>query len=329
LQTEKTLLAQELERIRKAELAKSGEVAIVRNNLEKSNREHERIVASLQNLQAEERQKYDSEIDAMKKEMERIKTDHAFLTKEVEDIAKQNRGLKSDLKSQKQQHEVSTGMARPYDIISGSTGTFQRPPTPKRMGKSYAHRDGFDDDEVVLISPSRRGKSKTPTRAGTKRKRSVNGSPSMQLPLSQSGNIPVTAERVPIVDDRILEKLFQQDDRLEVKLCRFFWLLGGKLTQYNKFFEALMTHRHLLAQERAINLLSKFAFPSTPQATLSAWFVDKITSLRAVAPHKGFPAGISRLLLDLWFRCLKEEFVRPLFLSTNVIPARTTNVLLV
>jgi hypothetical protein len=95
--------------------------------------------------------------------------------------------------------------------------------TPKK-NKSSNFRDGFDDDEILMISPSkfqgRRSNGGTPTKAGAKRKRKGLESPTVALEFTQDEPVPSAQPQAPlmVLDEATVERLQKPDDRLNVSL---------------------------------------------------------------------------------------------------------------
>jgi hypothetical protein len=94
--------------------------------------------------------------------------------------------------------------------------------TPKKK-KALPHRDGFDDDEIEFLSPSKISPSKfqkrmtaSPSKPG-KRKRKAAESPARALEVVHS-EPAVEQPKQMILDEAILEKLAIQDDRFDVRL---------------------------------------------------------------------------------------------------------------
>lgn len=97
--------------------------------------------------------------------------------------------------------------------------------TPKKK-KALPHRDGFDDDEVEIISPSKMSPSRFQRRlAGSpgsktagKRKRKAVESPIAALEVTNADEQAVEKAGPPnlILDDSIIESLGRQDDRFDV-----------------------------------------------------------------------------------------------------------------
>jgi hypothetical protein len=196
--------------------AKAGEVAIVRNKLDQAGREHKRKLASVTKAHAEEEQKRIAEIEALKAERDRLLTEKAFQQTEMDELARKERAIRK-------KQEILVQVPKSQEAAMSGTVEVEASrsltATPKKKSKAFMHRDGFEDEDVTFLSsPSRLApKSRTPTKSGLKRKRSINGSPLPQLTLSQSRTSSMIIERIPIVDDKVLERLFSQDDRFEVQ----------------------------------------------------------------------------------------------------------------
>lgn len=93
--------------------------------------------------------------------------------------------------------------------------------TPKKK-KALPHRDGFDDDEIEVLSPSRISPSKfqkrnagSPSKPG-KRKRKTAESPASALQVIHSEKSTESVQQAPILDEALIEKLGIQDDRFDV-----------------------------------------------------------------------------------------------------------------
>jgi hypothetical protein len=93
--------------------------------------------------------------------------------------------------------------------------------TPKKK-KALPHRDGFDDDEVEILSPSPSKLQKrigTPTKAAAKRKRKAVDSPIAPLDVIQTEDAAEKAEQKHhISHESSAAKLDVQDDRFDVSL---------------------------------------------------------------------------------------------------------------
>lgn len=163
--------------------------------------EHERELTSIRQLNAEKLAAQQRAIEAAREAEKTKATELEFAKKDLLEEAEKVRNLKrSKLKDKP---------------ITAETVT-----TPKK-NKSATHRDGFEDDEVQLISPSkfagRRSNGGTPTKAGFKRKRKVNDSPiaALRVEHEESMDDKVRSD-APMLDEALVERLKQPDDRLDV-----------------------------------------------------------------------------------------------------------------
>jgi hypothetical protein len=98
--------------------------------------------------------------------------------------------------------------------------TIGEPATPKKH-KTLPYRDGFDDDEIQILSPSkfhaRISNPGTPTKAGTKRKRKGQDSPIVPLQVEENDHTQEGQEPNPgVISDLLLERIRKPDDRLSV-----------------------------------------------------------------------------------------------------------------
>ena len=97
--------------------------------------------------------------------------------------------------------------------------------TPKKK-KTFQHRDGFDDDEIEILSPSKISPSKfqkrnvgSPSKPG-KRKRKAIESPAGALEVIQIDEPAVEREqRGTVLDEAIIASLQIQDERFDVSCC--------------------------------------------------------------------------------------------------------------
>ena len=156
-------------------LAKAGEISIVRANQMKTSKEHEKQMAALQKLHADAAVRQKAEIENARAERERIATENRFLKRDLIEETEKARQLQRAAKG-----TVSTTHGRTVNSPKKGTGA-----TLAYRGNI---RDGFDDDEIQDVSPSKiatRSKAMTP-KAGAKRKwKAVDDRPGQPLQLSQ------------------------------------------------------------------------------------------------------------------------------------------------
>ena len=120
--------------------AKAGEIAIVRANASKLEKEYDHQTKSLQKVHADEAARQKIELDKVKAELQKITTEKKFLENDLAEGTKQVRALQKTIKKTGKQAESTTYKE------GGVT-------TPR---KSKTHLgDGFNVDEIQPISPSR------------------------------------------------------------------------------------------------------------------------------------------------------------------------------
>lgn len=144
-------------------LKNAGEIAIIRAKLEKDTREFERKISLLEKKHADDTAKHRAEVQAARKDRETVETNNRFLEHDLAQEVERTKRLKGPAK----------------EAVSLPGRSKQSPAKPAFSGHPY--RDGFDDHDFRLVSPSR-PKPETP-KVGGKRKRNVNPSPIRPLVL--------------------------------------------------------------------------------------------------------------------------------------------------
>lgn len=185
--------------------AKTGEIAIVRSKQETEAKKYERELVAVRKLNEDKLAKAQKELEASRISEKNIAIERDFIRQDLTEESERVRRLNK---------------AKAVEKTGGPAVT------PKKK-KTLPHRDGFDDDEIEVLSPSRVSPSKfqrrlagSPSRLGAKRKRKAVESPISALDVQQevdvSASLPV-AEL--ILDDAIIESLGRQDDRLDASDC--------------------------------------------------------------------------------------------------------------
>lgn len=162
--------------------SKIGEIAIIRANQLKTNSENEQKLLMLQKQHANEIASHKLELEMARAEQKKIATEKGFLEFNLAEGTEKIRNLQ---RAVKQGRQASTIKKDSHD----------NPLTPQKS-RSVQYGDGFNDDEMQVISPPKlaiRSKPVTP-KAGAKRKRkTVDNSPAkpvpLALPLSQPKDI--------------------------------------------------------------------------------------------------------------------------------------------
>lgn len=283
LEAEQTRLRQAEQEARSAAAIKQGEIAIVRANQEKATKEYERRIAVMQKLHAEDAAKAKAELEANRKEREKMETDNRFLQHDLAQEAERAKRLNGPSRAR-------------VPSLSGR----ETPRKTKRTGLG----DGFDDDEVYMVSPSRskdRAKESTPKHAA-KRRRTANDSPIGRLSLTQAP-APMreeSSEQPAASADLKIVAVPPTDSRFD-------------------FMQRLLRHFPYEGHERTVEALTKHFLPSADARSLATMLMDRITQRPVRDEPESLPLTTSRACIELWKRCLAEQFYKPLYLLIDLI----------
>ena len=189
-------------------MSKAGEISIVRRNHEKAAQEYKQRIEAMKQDHAGKMAKQKAELEKTRKDRELVETNNLFLEHDLAREAEKAKQIKKSLKD--------------------GAGSKSRPPqgspavTPKKH-RSLPFRDGFDDDDIIMVSPSKaRDKPKISTpKLGAKRKRqAIDQSPLQPLQLSESRERTKQQDLVEApdldIDLALLTKLGKEDERFEV-----------------------------------------------------------------------------------------------------------------
>ena len=156
--------------------AKAGEISIVRANQLKTQRDHERQLKEVQKQHSEIAARQQAEIEHARTEREKLVTEKKYLQHDLLEESERARQLQRIAKSGIDTNTIS------------KRGTSKNVVTTPKKNVALPFRDGFEDDEIMAVSPSKtlgRSKATTP-KAGEKRKRKVaEPSPAQSLQFSQ------------------------------------------------------------------------------------------------------------------------------------------------
>jgi hypothetical protein len=197
-------LIKERDKLKQDLNAKAGEISIVRSKHDKAAKEHEREMTTIRRLNEEKLAKQQRALEAARIAQQQAATEREFLKQDLSEEAERVRRLKARETAERKEN---AGVATP------------------RKKKSLPHRDGFDDDEIQIVSPSKVSPSKyqkkpgTPSRAG-KRKRKAIDSPiaSLEVINSEESYTDESKQKAPLLDEAILARLAIQDDRFDVRV---------------------------------------------------------------------------------------------------------------
>jgi len=170
----------------------------------------------MQKLHADEIAKQKAELEIARKDREKVETNNRFLEHDLAQEAAKSRKTVKESTNNKPKLQ-----SRPVSVT-----------TPKKS-RTLPFRDGFDDDDIIMVSPPKaqdKTKAATP-KAGSKRKRpnaeQLEQSPVRPLQLSQSIELVKSpeaarlAQSVALRDDAaLLVRLEEEDERFQV--CAVF-----------------------------------------------------------------------------------------------------------
>lgn len=174
----------------------------MRSKQEKATKEYEREITAIKKLTAQNLAKQQEATKAAIDAEKKASTELEFAKRDLLEEAEKVRSLTRS--KEKEKYTASEPIA-----------------TPKK-NRTQAYRDGFDDDEIQIISPSkfhaRKSNPSTPTKAGTKRKRKGQDSPVVSLEVEQFGppQEEVSDIATMMLDETLLERIRNPDDRLNV-----------------------------------------------------------------------------------------------------------------
>ncbi|KAF2228236.1 hypothetical protein BDZ85DRAFT_255636 [Elsinoe ampelina] len=279
LEQERIRLSKELDDAKVDATTKAGAIANLRSRNERTTKDFEAKLAVLRKEQADERAKLRSEIQTAKNDQEKIKTSNKFLEHDLADERERSKRLRG----------ATNGVAR------ASAAPMTRSVTPKKTNK-HGFADGFDDHEIIAISPTKRLEKDRPgtPKAGNKRKRNAVGSPA-----AVPNGSPMMIESPARAESN--------EDHLELEAATFS-KLAIKDEQIDTIQQVL---RHLAPDgRRTVEVLAEHRFPND-DLTIAGLLLE---SLAAIPMEDSRPASVAirNICLDLWDRCLLQKYWAPL-----------------
>ncbi|KAF2262147.1 hypothetical protein CC78DRAFT_535031 [Lojkania enalia] len=283
-------LNRDLQSERSKALAKSGEVDTVRRRFEAATRDNDRRIQAIQQSHAESLAKQKAELDKIRREREQAQTNNLFLEHDLAREADKAKQMKKTLRG------GVVSKPKPASPVG----------TPKRQ-KSLPFRDGFDDEDIVMASPTKnkdKPRAATPKQAGKRKRQVADQSPIPALQLSEPRERPKSQERPVPLENRFDHAVFgnrEKDDH------RF------------KLLNRLVNHRPLNGQHRVLEALAQFSFPSQPEKKLSSMVYDELSSCSVEQDVHAMAVRICHVFLAIWDQCLEEQFYSPLHLVVDAV----------
>ncbi|KAK1145412.1 hypothetical protein N8T08_004287 [Aspergillus melleus] len=254
---------------------KTGEISIIRANQAKLTENYERQLASLRKAIAEEAARHKQEVEAARAEGKMLATENAFLKQDLAEESLRINNMKA----------------------KGRANEKLPPVTPKKT-KVLPFRDGFDDEEILAVSPSKSARSKrmTPVVPGKRKRRESQDSP---IPLQLSPQVePMAIDPDPgdFSDDATTGDTFQAAAPA-----------AQNEERQSQSMKRVLNHRTYPNEEPDIEVMSRLKFPSEPQRTLATILLQETEALRM----GNNVVEYARAIISLWSRALKEKFFPP------------------
>lgn len=264
--------------------AKAGEIAIIRANQARLEKDYQHQLDSLRNRMAEQMKKHQAEVDAAATDRERIATEKNFL---VQELREETHRVKEMQKAKKAQEN-------------------QPPVTPKK-NKSLPLRDGFDNDEMVSPTKSVGKRSKRAATAGpTKRKRrAIEDSPVHQTALQLSPTLDTSDGVIDEAAEPANLAIPEQDTKQKPK----------KEDRNSKFIRAILNHRTHPNDSRDLEVFTTLSFPSELRKSFASIVLEKTTKFAI----ENYTVEYARTIIFLWKRALDEKFYKPVSMLMNII----------
>lgn len=276
---------QELEVTKSTALTKAGEISIIRANQAKQAERYDQQLSSLRKSLADEVAKHRAELEAARARSTTLATENAFLKQDLAEEALRANSLK----------------------VKNKTEEKAQPVTPKKS-RVLPFRDGFDDDEIAIFSPTKssggRAKRGSPAVPGKRKRKTSQDSPIPigPLELSPSRHLP-PPERGPEIEP---------EDSDEEPQRRPIPRTDDRNLRYMKL---ILNHRTLPNKERDLEVMTRMAFPSKPDRMFSTIVIEATASFRS----GNYAVQLARCIISLWSQALEEKFYKPIYMFMGII----------
>ncbi|EXJ54655.1 hypothetical protein A1O7_09996 [Cladophialophora yegresii CBS 114405] len=285
LQQERDELAQELRAANDAVTLQKGEIFIVRAKLEEESRGYSRQLGALKKSMEEQLAKHTAQLYALTEKNNNLTTQYNFLQQEHNQEVQESKALRQRLRDRPQADREASPIATP------------------RRGAANSLRDGFNDGDIMLVSPSksaRRSKPPTPSAANKRKRKAAEASPikPLSLRLTRQGQNDMPPQPVQIVEPVV--PVVRKDKRAERHL---------------KFLQSILKYKLNDTKEPLVEALVKFTLPSSPAKTFSAIILGGTAQLTG----SRLPSDVLQLFVDLWSKCIKEQYYKPISLFLEVV----------
>lgn len=310
LEKEKLVLKQNLEAAQSRAQAKSGEAAILRQRLETTKKEYEQKIESLNQAQLEAAAQTKSELDAVKKEREKIETDRRFLEHDMASGAGKSRPNQNRLAISHKgaRHRGKPGVSHeknaqlPFGDGFQDDGVPLLSPSKNRLAFNGNRNGGTSKDNsfengIPLASPSRSfdyAPTATPVNRPEKRRRANDTPDQNELLLLEPDPETPWQPYTPFSPDpdAMEEEPIEPESKNETKL---------------RFFQQFLDFRIPETEDRLLEVFGKHSLPSKSDSNFAKQLLDKVmaSSLGATTdPAITFVES----LCELWTGSIRDEY---------------------
>ncbi|OJJ72975.1 hypothetical protein ASPBRDRAFT_54747 [Aspergillus brasiliensis CBS 101740] len=275
-------MAEELAAAKSMAATKAGEISIIRANQAKLIADYDRQLTALRKAMADEVAKHEEEVAAARAEGKMFATENAFLRQDLAEEAMRANQLKAKARAEE-----------------------KAPPVTPKKSKVLPFRDGFDDDEILAVSPSKSARSKRTTSVVPgKRKRKDSQDIPTPLQLSPQAE-PIAADLAEdLSDDAMLDAA---PDKAQI---------GAVPNVVDPIIiKRLMNHRTDPDEKPDIEVMAGLAFPSEPQRMLSTILLEETERLNL----GNYMVEYGRAITSLWSRALTEKFFQPIPMFISIM----------
>ena len=222
-----------------------------------------------------------------------------------EKVQTSNRFLEHDLAQEAERAKTARNAVKGAATAEKPIQSRESPTATPKKNKSLPFRDGFNDDEAMMLTPSRyREKTKQGTpKAGSKRKRAEtksHKSPSKPLSFHEPVASPVKGNELPPVPPSPSEQIEVQEPLL--------------ISQHHAdgrfdFTQMILEHRLDPGHARTLEIMSTHFLPSRPKESFASVLYDAL-SQSSTSDLVEYRQYFCQTILDLWSSCLEQRCVR-------------------
>ncbi|KKA24902.1 DNA repair protein Rad26, partial [Rasamsonia emersonii CBS 393.64] len=276
-------MEQELVAARNNAQAKAGEAAILRSNQANLVKEYDRQIAALQKRLTEETEKHKGALQAAEADKGNLATENAFLRQDLREETLKLHTLKAKNKAEE-----------------------KAPPVTPKKTRVLPFRDGFEDDEMAVSSPTKspggRSRRGTPVVPGKRKRKASDDNP---IPIA---SLELSPAKPPAVDEaRPVETEQTAHGKVRPTFGEEDWNL--------QYMQRIWNHRTPPNTERDIEVMARMAFPSEPGRKLSSIVLEEASVLGS----GNYAVGFANIIISLWSRALKEKFYQPIPMFMAII----------